>query len=128
MKDGQSQRMVAPIWGFVVLMATISVTGCVSNYSNVSVPSNEAATILRPGDAVEITRKDDTVVHLKVKEIDDTEVYGSNQMSMFGRIKETIPLSDVASIKLYRKEEGYDANATIEIWSYLLILWPFFVF
>jgi hypothetical protein len=128
MKDVQSQRTVAPIWVLVVLMATISVTGCISNSSNVSVSPDEAATVLRPGDAVEITRKDETVVHLKVKKIDDTEVYGSNQMSMFGRIKETIPLSDVASINLYKKGEGYDTDQTIEAWSYLLILWPFFVF
>ena len=128
MKDVQSQRTVAPIWGFVVLMATISVTCCISNSSTVSVSPDEAVTVLRPGDAVEVTRKDETVVHLKVKEIDDTEVYGSNQMSMFCRIKETIPLSDVASIRLCKKGKGYDTDQTIEAWSYLLILWPFFVF
>ena len=61
--------------------------------------------------------RDETVVHLKVKAIDDTEVYGSNQMSMFGRIKETIPLSDVASIKLDKKGEGYDIDQNIEAWS-----------
>jgi len=128
MKDAQLQRTIIPAWGLIMLVAAISLTGCVSNYSTTSVLPGEAASVLRPGDHVTITRKDDSVVSLKVKEIDDSEVYGSNQASMFGRIKETIPLSEIASISLSRKEAGTDSGTTIEAWSYLLILWPFFVF
>jgi len=127
MKDAHLPRVVAPALGILVLVTAISLTGCVSNYSYTKVPPSEAASVLHAGDAVEITRKDDSVVYLKIKEIDDTEVSGSDQTSMFGRIKNTIPLDDVASISLSEKE-GYDTDQTIEAWSYLLILWPFFVF
>jgi hypothetical protein len=127
MKNAHVLRVVVPTWGTLVLVIAISLTGCVSNYSYTQVSPSEAASALHAGDAVEITRKDDSVIYLKIKEIDDTEVFGSDQTSMFGRIKKTIPLDDIASISLSRKE-GYDANQTIEAWSYLLILWPFFVF
>jgi hypothetical protein len=127
MKDAHVRRVVAPAWGILVLVTAISLTGCVSNHSYTQVPPSKAASILHAGDAVEITRKDESVVYLKIKEIDDTEVFGSDQISMFGRIKITIPLDDIASISLSRKE-GYDTSQTIEAWSYLLILWPFFVF
>jgi len=127
MKDAHVRCVVAPVWGILVLVTAISLTGCVSNYSYTKVPPSEAASVLHAGDAVEITRKDDSVVYLRIKEIDDTEVSGSDQTSMFGRIKNTIPLDDVASISLSKKE-GYDTDQTIEAWSYLLILWPFFVF
>ena len=127
MKDAHVCRVVAPAWGILVLVTAISLTGCVSNHSYTQVPPSKAASTLHAGDAVEITRKDESVVYLKIKEIDDTEVFGSDQTSMFGRIKITIPLDDIASISLSRKE-GYDTSQTIEAWSYLLILWPFFVF
>ena len=127
MKDAHLPRVVAPALGILVLVTAISLTGCVSNYSYTKVPPSEAASVLHAGDAVEITRKDDSVVYLKIKEIDDTEVSGSDQTSMFGRIKNTIPLDDVASISLSKKK-GYDTDKTIEAWSYILILWPFFVF
>ena len=127
MKDAHLPRVVAPALGILVLVTAISLTGCVSNYSYTKVPPSEAASVLHAGDAVEITRKDDSVVYLRIKEIDGTEVSGSDQTSMFGRTKNTIPLDDIASISLSRKE-GYDIDQTIEAWSYLLILWPFFVF
>ena len=76
---------------------------------------------------MEITKKDGSVISLRVKEIDDAKLVGSDQASMFGRIKKTIPLDDITSIRLSSKE-GYDIEQTIEAWSYLLILWPFFVF
>ena len=126
-KDAHVRRVVAPAWGILVLVTAISLTGCVANHSYTQIPPSEAASVLHAGDAAEITRKDDSVVYLKIKEIDDTEVFGSDQTSMFGRIKNTIPLDDIASISLSRKE-GYDTGQTIEAWSYLLILWPFFVF
>jgi len=127
MKDTHVRRVIAPAWGILVLVTAISLTGCISNYSYTQVPPSEAASVLHAGDAVEITRKDDSVIYLKIKEIDDTEVFGSDQTSMFGRIKKTIPLDDIASISLSQKE-GYDTEQSIEAWSYLLILWPFFVF
>ena len=127
MKDAHLPRAVAPALGILVLVTAISLTGCVSNYSYTKVPPSEAASVLHAGDAVEITRKDDSVIYLKIKEIDDTEVFGSDQTSMFGRIKKTIPLDDIASISLSQKE-GYNTDESIEAWSYLLILWPFFVF
>jgi len=127
MKDARITRVAAPTWGILVLVTAISLTGCISNYSYTQVPPSEAASVLHAGDAVEITRKDDSVIYLKIKEIDDTEVFGSDQTSVFGRIKKTIPLDDIASISLSSKE-GYDTEQTIEAWSYLLILWPLFVF
>lgn len=127
MKDAHVPRVAAPTWRILVLITVISLTGCVANHSYTQVPPSEAASVLHAGDAVEITRKDDSVIYLKIKEIDDTEVFGSDQTSMFGRIKKTIPLDDIASISLSKKE-GYDTEQTIEAWSYLLILWPFFVF
>jgi len=127
MKDAHVRCVVAPALGVLVLVTAISLTACVSNYSYTQVHPREAASVLHAGDAVEITRKDDSVVYLKIKEINDTEIFGSDQTSMFGRIKITIPLDDVASISLSKKE-GHDTNQTIEAWSYLLILWPFFVF
>jgi hypothetical protein len=127
MQNVKKQLGIARTWGFAVLVAAISLAACVSNYSYTQVSPSEAVSVLHPGDAVEITRKNDSVVYLRIKEIDDTEVLGSDQTSMFGRIKKTIPLDDIASISLSRKE-GYDSEQTIEAWSYLLILWPFFVF
>jgi len=111
----------------LVLLTVISLTGCVSNYSYTTVPRNEAASVLNAGDAVEITRKDDSVVYLKIKDVDDAGVTGSDQTSMFGRIEKTVSMDDISSISLSRKD-GYDIEQTIEAWSYLLILWPFFVF
>jgi hypothetical protein len=127
MKNSHVPHVVAPAWGILVLVTAISLTGCVSNYSYTEVSPSEAASVLHAGDAVEIIRKDDSVIYLIIKEIDSTEVFGSDQTSMFGRIKKTIPLDDIASISLSTKE-GYDTGQTIEAWSYLLILWPFFVF
>jgi len=127
MKDTHVPRVVAPTWGILILVTAISLTGCVSTHSYTQVPPSEAASVLHAGDAVEITRKDDSVIYLKIKEIDDTELVGSDQTSMFGRIKETIPLDDIANISLETKN-GHDTEQTIEAWSYLLILWPFFVF
>jgi hypothetical protein len=114
-------------YGILVLTTAIALTGCVSNYSYTQVPPEEAARVLHAGDEVEITRNDDSVVLLKIKEINDTEVFGSDQTSMFGRRKSTIPLDNIASIRLAEKA-GYDTEQSIEAWSYLLILWPFFVF
>ena len=127
MKDTHVRRVVAPTWRILVLVTAISLAGCVSNHSYTQVPPGQAASVLHAGDAVEITRKDDSIIYLKIKEINDNEITGSDQTSMFGRIKNTIPLDDVASISLSEKE-GYDTDQTIEAWSYLLILWPFFVF
>ena len=128
MKDAQMQHTVAPVSRLIMLVATISLGGCISNYSLSPVLPGEAAQVLRKGDTVTITRKDDSVVHLKIREIDVYEIYGSDQTSMFGRVKKTIPLDDVASISLSRTEKGFNTEETIEAWSYLLILWPFFVF
>jgi hypothetical protein len=126
MKDEQLQRTVAPIWGFIMLVATISLTGCVSNYSHTQVLPDDAVNVLRVGDEVEISRKDDSTAYIKIKEINDAEVSGSLLTNMFGR-NVSIPFSDIDSITLYTKE-GHDSEQTIEAWSYLLILWPFFVF
>jgi hypothetical protein len=109
-------------------MAAICLAGCISNTSYTHVPPGEAANVLQPGDTVQVTRKDGSEELLKIKEIDDTELFGSDQTSMFGRIKKTIPLSDINSIQVSQKTGGYDVEQTIEAWSYLLILWPFFVF
>jgi len=127
MKEAHVARVVNPAWGILFLVIAISLIGCVSNHSYTQVPSSTAASVLHAGDAVEITRKDDSVVYLKIIEIDNNEVFGSDQTSMFGRIKKTVPLDEISSISLARKT-GYDTDQTIEAWSYLLILWPFFVF
>jgi hypothetical protein len=118
---------VATAWRVLLLVAAISMTGCVSSYSYVQVPPAEAASVLQVGDNVEITGKDGSVELLKLREISDTELIGSDQTSTFGRKKMTIPVDDIAGISLSKKE-GADAEGTIEAWSYLLILWPFFVF
>jgi len=126
MKDVHPRHMIAPARGILILVTAISLAGCVSTYSYTNVPPSEAASVLHAGDAVEITRKDDSVVYLRIKEIDEIEIFGSDQTSMFGRIKKTISLEDIASISLPKKE-GYDIDQSIEAWSYLLILWPLFV-
>jgi hypothetical protein len=125
MKLATNQRMVAPVLGIFILVAAIWLTGCVANYSHTQVPPDAATNVLHVGDEVEITRKDDSTAYFKIKEIDDAEVSGSLLTSMVGR-DVSIPFSDIAVIKLYTKE-GYDAEQTFEAWSYLLILWPFFL-
>jgi len=125
MKVATIQHRVAPIRGIFILGAAIWLTGCVANYSHTQVLPDDAVNVLRVGDEVEITRKDDTAAYFKVEEISDAEVSGSLLTSMVGR-DVSIPLSEVASITLYTKE-GHDAEQTIEAWSYLLILWPFFL-
>jgi hypothetical protein len=127
MKDARAPRPKVLAWLITVLVTAISSTGCVSTYSYTQVSPSEVPSVLETGDAVEITKKDSSVILLRIKEIDDTKVIGSDQGSMFGRIKKTIPLDDITSISLSSKE-GYDIEQTIEAWSYLLILWPFFVF
>ncbi|NIL93238.1 MAG: hypothetical protein GTO71_02085 [Woeseiaceae bacterium] len=127
MKDALVHHPKVLAWAISVLVTAITSTGCVSTYSYTQVSPSEAPSVLQTGDAVEITKKDDSVILLKIIEIDDTEVFGSDQTSMFGRIKKTIPLDDITRIRLPSKE-GYDTEQTIEAWSYLLILWPFFVF
>ena len=126
MKVAQLQRTVAPVLEFIMLVATISLAACVSNYSHTQVLPDDAVNVLRVGDEVEITRKDDSTAYFTIKEINDAEVSGSLLTNMFGR-KVSIPFSDIDSITLYTKE-GHDSEPTIEAWSYLLILWPFFVF
>ena len=114
------------VFGTLILVAAISLTGCVANFSQSPVSPDDAANVLRVGDEVQISRKDDSTAYLKIKEISDAEVSGSLLTSMVGR-DVSIPFSDIAAINLYTKE-GYDAGQTFEAWSYLLILWPFFVF
>ena len=114
------------VFGTFILIAAISLTGCVANYSNTQVLPDDAVNVLRVGDEVEISRKDDSTAYFKIKEINDAEVSGSSLTNMFGR-NVSIPFSDIDSITLYTKE-GHDSEQTIEAWSYLLILWPFFVF
>jgi len=126
MKVATRQRRVAPVWGIFILGAAIWLTGCVANYSNTQVLPDDAVNVLRVGDEVEISRKDNSTAYFKIKEINDAEVSGSLLTNMFGR-NVSIPFSDIDSITLYTKE-GYDAGKTFEAWSYLLILWPFFVF
>ena len=109
-----------------MLLALFSLGGCVSNRSYMQVAPGEAESVLRVGDAVEITRKDQSVVYLKLKEINSAKVVGSDQTSMFGHVTVAVPLDEVTSIRRSKKE-GYDAEQTIEAWSHLLILWPFFV-
>jgi len=116
---------LASVFGVLLLAAASLVAGCAS-YSPSNVQPSDAANVLRVGDEVEITRKDDTTAYLKIEEISDTEVSGSLLTNMFGR-NVSIPISDIDSITLYTKD-GYDAGETFEALSYLLILWPFFVF
>jgi len=113
-----------PVLGVLFLAAVILVAGCAS-YSHSVVQASDAVSVLRVGDEVEITRKDDTTAYLKIDEISDTEVSGSLLTNMFGR-NVSIPFSDIDSITLYTKD-GYDAGETFEALSYLLILWPFFL-
>ena len=87
--------------------------------------ASDAVSVLRVGDEVEITCKDDTTAYLKIKEISDTEVSGSLLTNTFGR-NVSIPFSDIDSMTLYTKD-GYDAGEAFEALSYLLILWPFFL-
>jgi len=95
----------------VFLAAAILVAGCAS-YSHSDVQPSNAASVLRVGDEVEITRKDRTTAYLKVEEISETEVSGSLLTNMFGR-NVSIPLSDIDSITRYTKD-GYDSDATTE--------------
>jgi hypothetical protein len=118
------EKGVASVLGVLFLAAAISVAGCAS-YSHSDVQASDAVSVLRVGDEVEITRKDDTTAFLKIKEISDTEVSGSLLTNMFGR-KVSIPFSDIDSITRYTKD-GYDVGEAFEALSYLLILWPFFL-
>ena len=123
MKVATIQHRVAPIWGIFILGATILVAGCAS-YSHTDVPTSNAANVLRVGDEVEITRKDDTTAYFKVEEISDAEVSGSLLTNMFGR-NVSIPFTDIASITLYTKD-GYDSQQSAEIVGGILGLALFF--
>ena len=123
MKVATIQHRVAPIWGIFILGATILVTGCAS-YSHTDVPTSNAANVLRVGDEVEITRKDDTTAYFKVEEISDAEVSGSLLTNMFGR-NVSIPFTDIASITLYTKD-GHDSQQSAEIIGGVLGLALFF--
>ena len=125
MKIAVVVKDLASVLGVLFLAAAISVAGCAS-YSHSAVRPSDAASVLHVGDEVEIKRKDDSTAYLKIKEISDTEISGSLLTNMFGR-NVSIPFSDIESITLYTKD-GYDAGETFEALSYLLILWPFFVF
>jgi hypothetical protein len=118
------RKGLASLSGVLLLAAAISVAGC-ATYSPSGVQPSDAANILRVGDEVEITRKDDTTAYFKIKEISSTEVSGSLLTNMFGR-NVSIPFSDIDSITLYTKD-GHDVGEAFEALSYLLILWPFFL-
>lgn len=109
----------------VILVAAILQTRRASIYSHAQVRPDDAASTLRAGDKVEITRRNQSIVHFKIKKIDDTKVSGSDSMSMFGRAV-SIPTSDVTNIKLYKKEAGYNADATIEAYAWIwgFVFWP----
>ena len=123
MKVATIQRRVAPIWGIFILGAAILVAGCAS-YSHTDVPTSNAANVLRVGDEVEITRKDDTTAYFKVEEISDAEVSGSLLTNMFGH-NVSIPFTDITSITLYTKD-GHDSQQSAEIIGGILGLALFF--
>ena len=112
MKILLAEKHIAAVLPVLLLAAAISVAGCAS-YSHTDVPPSDAANVLRVGDEVEITRKDDTTAYFKVEEIGDAEVSGSLLTNMFGR-NVSIPFTDIASITLYTKD-GYDSQQSAEI-------------
>jgi len=98
--------------GVFTLMVTILFAGCAS-YSQSGVRPNDAATVLRIGDEVEITRVDGTTAYLKVEEIDDSGISGSLLTNAFGR-NVRIDYDDMASITSYTKN-GVDSQQTAEV-------------
>lgn len=112
MKILLAEKHIAAVLLVLLLAAAISVAGCAS-YSHTDVPPSDAVHVLRVGDEVEITRKDDTTAYFKVEEISDAEVSGSLMTNMFGR-NVSIPIAEIASITLYTKD-GHDSQQTAEI-------------
>ena len=106
------EKSVATVLRILILTTAISVAGCAS-YSHTNVQPSDALNVLRVGDEVEITRKDESTAYLKIEEISDTEVSGSLLTNMFGK-NVSIPFSDIASITRYTKD-GYDSDTTIEV-------------
>ncbi len=106
------EKSVATVLRILILTTAISVAGCAS-YSHTNVQPSDAQNVLRIGDEVEITRKDESTAYLKIEEISDTEVSGSLLTNMFGK-NVSIPFSDIASITRYTKD-GYDSGTAIEV-------------
>ena len=106
------EKSVATVLRILILTTAISVAGCAS-YSHTNVQPSDALNVLRVGDEVEITRKDESTAYLKIEEISDTEVSGSLLTNMFGK-NVSIPFTDIASITRYTKD-GYDSDTTIEV-------------
>jgi len=112
MKFNIVERRVATVLRILILTAAISIAGCAS-YSHTNVQPSDALNVLRVGDEVEITRKNDSTAYFEIEEISDTEVSGSLLTNMFGK-NVSIPFSDIASITRYTKD-GYDSDTTIEV-------------
>ena len=104
----------------VILAVTILLAGCATNYAQRAVPIEDATTVLQEGDLVGLTLSNDNVAYMTVKEIDETEIYGSRTEPLFGR-DETIDMRHIKEIYVY-KEDGYDYEATTEMWSWI---WAF---
>ena len=98
--------------GVFILIVTIIFAGCAS-YSQSGVRPSDAATVLRIGDEVEITRMDGTTAYLKVEEVNDSGISGSLLTNAFGR-NVTIDYDDMASITRYTKN-GVDSQQTAEV-------------
>jgi len=106
------EKSAATVLRILILTAAISIAGCAS-YSHTNVQPSDALNILRVGDEVEITRKDESTAYLKIEELSDTEVSGSLLTNVFGK-NVSIPFSDIASITRYTKD-GYDSDTAIEV-------------
>jgi len=103
------EKGLASVFGVLLLAVAISLGGCAS-YSHSDVQPDDAAKLLRVGDYVRITRKDDTTASVKIEDISDTGLSGSLGANILGR-KVSIPYSEIGSITLYTRD-SFESEAT----------------
>jgi hypothetical protein len=96
----------------VILTAMFSLAGC-ANYSQTNVRPGDAASLLRVGDEVNVTRKDGSTAYLKIEELSGTGISGSSLTNAFGR-NISIQYDEMASIMRYTKD-GVDSEETAEV-------------
>jgi uncharacterized lipoprotein YajG len=102
------------------ILAVLALCSCATEQIAVGISPDEATALLSAGDEISVVGKDRRYAVMKVQEIDEQTITGETNQ---------ILLADVESITLMEtKRTAAPLWETLEAASYLLILWPFFVF
>ena len=113
-KSGHPVRVAA------ATLIILCLHGCATKTVATGISPDDAQTLLASGDEISVISKDRTYLVMQVEKVDELAITGEDNQIM---------LTDIESITLLEeKRTAAPLWETLEAASYLLILWPFFVF